>query len=338
MSKVPSVSVVILNWNGLVHLQQFLPSVCASTFSNLQIIVGDNASTDSSLEFIRKNYPQIKIISNEINYGFAGGYNKVLEQVKSDYYVLLNSDVEVQADWIQPVIEQMERDDRIAAAQPKILSQTDKKKFEYAGAAGGYIDILGYPFCRGRIFDSVELDNGQYDRETEIFWASGAALFIKREKWEEAGGLDEDFFAHMEEIDLCWRLKNKGYRIMYCPDSVVYHVGGGTLNAESPFKTYLNFRNNLVLIQKNLSFFNASIIIFARLWLDLVSLMKFLVDGRPKHAMAINKAHIAFFKAIFKNGKKAARINKSHYNRTGMMRISIVWQYFVLKKKTFDRL
>lgn len=338
MSKVPSVSVVILNWNGLVHLQQFLPSVCASTFSNLQIIVGDNASTDSSLEFIRKNYPQIKIISNEINYGFAGGYNKVLEQVKSDYYVLLNSDVEVQADWIQPVIEQMERDDRIAAAQPKILSQTDKKKFEYARAAGGYIDILGYPFCRGRIFDSVELDNGQYDRETEIFWASGAALFIKREKWEEAGGLDEDFFAHMEEIDLCWRLKNKGYRIMYCPDSVVYHVGGGTLNAESPFKTYLNFRNNLVLIQKNLSFFNASIIIFARLWLDLVSLMKFLVDGRPKHAMAINKAHIAFFKAIFKNGKKAARINKSHYNRTGMMRISIVWQYFVLKKKTFDRL
>lgn len=338
MNNLPSVSVVILNWNGLSYLRQFLPSVCASSYPNLQIIVGDNASTDNSVVFLSDNYPKIKVISNDKNYGFAGGYNKVLDQVKSDYFVLLNSDVEVSPDWIQPVIELMGQDSQIAAAQPKIRSQINKANFEYAGAAGGYLDMLGYPFCRGRIFDSVEQDKGQYNIATEIFWASGAALFIKREKWLEVGGLDEDFFAHMEEIDLCWRLKNLGYKIMYCPDSLVYHVGGGTLDSESPFKTYLNFRNNLFLIQKNLSCFRASLIIFARLWLDMVSLLKFLYDGRLKHALAINKAHTAFFKAIFKNGKKASKISTSRFNSAAMLRKSIVWQYFVLKKKTFDRL
>jgi GT2 family glycosyltransferase len=338
MNNVPRVSVVILNWNGVNYLRQFLPSVCASTYENLQIIVGDNASSDESVSFIEANYPQIKIISNDKNYGFAGGYNKVLDQVEGDYFVLLNSDVEVHPEWIQPVIALMEGDQQIAVAQPKILSQRNKDTFEYAGAAGGFLDIFGYPFCRGRIFDSLELDKGQYNEVTEIFWATGAALFIRKEKWLEAGGFDEDFFAHMEEIDLCWRLKNKGYKVMYCPDSVVYHVGGGTLDAESPFKTYLNFRNNLFLIQKNLSFFHASIVIFVRLWLDLVSLLKFLYDGRPKHARAINKAHTSFFAAIFKNGKKASKISTSHFNSTAMIRKSIVWQYFVLKKKTFDRL
>ncbi len=338
MTRQPRVSIVILNWNGLSYLQQFLPSVCASTYPNLEIIIGDNASTDNSIDFIRNSYPQITVISNIQNYGFAGGYNKVLDQVDGDYFILLNSDVEVHPDWIQPVIELMESNPQIAAAQPKILSYQDRKKFEHAGAAGGFLDMFGYPFCRGRIFDAVEPDSGQYDDEKEVFWASGAALFIKRENWIEVGGLDDDFFAHMEEIDLCWRLKNKGYKVMYCPDSVVYHVGGGTLNSESPFKTYLNFRNNLFMIQKNLSFFHASFVIFVRLWLDLVSLLKFLYDGRPKHALAINKAHTAFFKAIFKNGKKASKISTTHFNRTAMIGKSIVWQYFILKKKTFDRL
>ncbi|MEJ7694267.1 glycosyltransferase family 2 protein [Daejeonella sp.] len=338
MTKLPSVSVVILNWNGLNYLQQFLPSVFASTYPNLRIIVGDNASTDSSVEFIRANYPQIEVITNDNNYGFAGGYNKVLDQIDSDYFILLNSDVEVQPQWIQPVIDLMESDAQIATAQPKILSYKEKDKFEHAGAAGGFLDMFGYPFCRGRIFDSVESDNGQYDDVKEIFWASGAALFIKRDKWIEVGGLDADFFAHMEEIDLCWRLKNNGYKVIYCPDSVVYHVGGGTLDSENPFKTYLNFRNNLFLIQKNLSFFHASIIIFIRLWLDLVSLLKFLYDGRPKHARAINKAHTAFLKAIFKTGKKASKISTARFNGTALVNKSIVWQYFVQKKKTFNSL
>lgn len=338
MTNLPSVSIVILNWNGLSYLQKFLPSVCASTYPNLKIIVGDNASTDISIAFIQSNYPHIQIISNDKNYGFAGGYNKVLDQIESDYFVLLNSDVEVQPDWIQPVIELMESDIQVAAAQPKILSHKHKNQFEYAGAAGGYLDLFGYPFCRGRIFDSVETDNGQYNDIKEIFWASGAALFIKREKWIEVGGLDDDFFAHMEEIDLCWRLKNKGYKVMYCPDSTVYHVGGGTLNAGNPFKTYLNFRNNLVLIQKNLPFFQASLIIFIRFWLDLLSLFKFAAEGKMKDALAISKSHVSFANMVFKNGRKASKINTSKFNDTGMIKKSIVWQYFVLKKKTFTSL
>ena len=338
MTDKPSVSVVILNWNGLNFLKQFLPSVCASTYPNLQIIVGDNASDDQSVPFIETNYPEIRVISNDQNYGFAGGYNKVLDQVKSDYYILLNSDVEVHPAWIQPIIQLMEEDSQIAAAQPKILSYKDKNKFEYAGAAGGFLDMLGYPFCRGRIFDSVEADHGQYNDVKEIFWASGAALFVKRDKWIEVGGLDKDFFAHMEEIDLCWRLKNLGLKIMFCPDSVVYHVGGGTLNSENPFKTYLNFRNNLILIQKNRPFLHASLVIFCRLWLDLISLCKFLYDGKSKDAMAITRAHISFFKNIFKNAEKAGKISTTDFNRAGLMKISIVWQYFVFKRKTYNDL
>ncbi len=338
MKNLPKVSVVILNWNGLNYLKDFLPSVCNSTYPNLEIVIGDNASTDASLEFIEASYPEVRIIKNDKNYGFAGGYNKVLEQIDSDYFVLLNSDVEVHPEWIQPVITLMRNDPTIAAAQPKILSYKNKDKFEYAGAAGGFLDMFGYPFCRGRIFDQLESDNAQYDDTKEIFWASGAALFIKKEKWIEAGGLDEDFFAHMEEIDLCWRLKNLGYRIMYCPESVVYHLGGGTLNADNPFKTYLNFRNNLVMIQKNLPFYHSSLIIFSRLWLDLLSLIKFLFDGKSKNAFAVNRAHLSFFGSIFKNARKARKISKSRFNSTGMLNKSIVWQYFVLKRKTFKSL
>lgn len=338
MTDLPRVAVVILNWNGLNFLRKFLPSVCASTYPNLDIIIGDNASTDGSVLFLRENYPQVKIIINDQNYGFAGGYNKVLSNLDHKYFVLLNSDVEVEPGWIEPVIRLMENDITIAAAQPKILSQFNKQLFEYAGAAGGFLDVLGYPFCRGRIFDSVEVDKGQYDNSSEIFWASGAAFFIKRSKWLEMAGLDEDFFAHMEEIDLCWRLKNKGYKIMYCAESTVYHVGGGTLNAESPFKTYLNFRNNLVLLQKNLPSGRAVLIIFIRLWLDLLSLVKYLIDGKTENAMAISKAHVYFIRNLFSNIRKARKISKKSLNQTGLYSGSIVWQYFVRKKKTFNSL
>jgi len=338
MIDIPKVAVVILNWNGVHFLEKFLSSVINSTYSNFELVVGDNASTDESLEFIKSNYPSVRIILNDKNYGFAEGYNRVLEQVEADYYVLLNSDVEVSTDWIEPVIQLMESDAKIAVAQPKILSYTNKNQFEYAGAAGGYLDFLGYPFCRGRIFDSVELDHGQYDDISEIFWASGAALFIKRDRWLEVKGLDSDFFAHMEEIDLCWRLKNKGYRIVYCPYSKVYHLGGGTLSSENPYKTYLNFRNNLVLIQKNLSFSRALIIISLRFCLDFLSLVKFLLDGKSKNAIAISKAHFYFLGNLFKNIKKSKSINVSNFNNKGLYKRSIVWQYFIRKKKTFSSL
>jgi GT2 family glycosyltransferase len=338
MTDLPRVAVVILNWNGLDFLRRFLPSVCSSTYPNLDIIVGDNASTDNSVSYVREYYPQIKIIINDQNYGFAGGYNKVLSNLGQDYFVLLNSDVEVEPGWIEPVIKLMENDSSIAAAQPKILSQLNKEFFEYAGAAGGFLDIFGYPFCRGRIFDSVEVDSGQYDNSSEIFWASGAAFFIKRSKWLEMAGLDEDFFAHMEEIDLCWRLKNNSYKIMYCAESTVYHVGGGTLNAESPFKTYLNFRNNLVLLQKNLPAGRATLIIFIRFWLDLLSLIKYLMDGKPKNAIAISKAHIYFIRNLFSNIPKSRKISKKTFNKNGIYSGSIVWQYFVRKKKSFSSL
>lgn len=334
----PKVAVVILNWNGLHFLKQFLPSLLNSTYSKLEIVLGDNDSTDESVIFIRNNYPSVRIILNDQNYGFAGGYNRILDQVDADYFVLLNSDVEVSENWIEPVIEQMELDMSIAAAQPKILSFRNKSQFEYAGAAGGYLDFLGYPFCRGRVFDHIESDHGQYDDVSEIFWASGAALFIKRDRWIEMKGLDSDFFAHMEEIDLCWRLKNKGYRIICCPTSRVYHLGGGTLNAESPFKTYLNFRNNLVLLQKNLSFSKALIIITIRFGLDFLSLIKFLFDGKPKNAIAISKAHFYFFGNLFKNIKKSKSINVSKFNDKGLYKRSVVWQYFIRKKKTFSSL
>ena len=334
MIKPPKVAVVILNWNGKKHLEAFLPSVALSEYPNLEIIVGDNASTDDSINFLKKNFPSVSIIQNDQNYGFAEGYNKVLLNVEADYFILLNSDVEVTPNWIQPVIEQMESDSSIAAAQPKILSYQDKTKFEHAGAAGGFIDILGYPFCRGRIFNTVESDRGQYDQPSEIFWASGAAFFIKSSCWIEEGGLDANFFAHMEEIDLCWRLKNRGYKIMYCPFSTVYHLGGGTLNSESPYKTFLNFRNNLFMMQKNLPPVHSFFIIFIRFWLDFLSLIKFLFDGKPKNALAITKAHIDFLKNISRTKLKIVK-DSSRFNSIGLYTGSIVFDYFIKGKVLF---
>ena len=294
MITYPKVSVVILNWNGRFFLEKFLPSVYNSTYPNIEFVIGDNGSTDDSMAFVKEIYPQIRLIQNDQNYGFAGGYNKVLEQIEADYYILLNSDVEVTPQWIEPVIEMMERENYVAA-QPKIRAFHKKTHFEHAGGAGGYMDIFGYPFCRGRILHITEEDKGQYDTEKDIFWATGAALFIKSSVWKEAQGFDADFFAHMEEIDLCWRLKKMGYKIGYCPNSTVYHVGGGTLNTSNPKKTYLNFRNNLFMLHKNLPFGQAVGVLFIRMWMDLLALIHFLVQGKGKDAWAVSRAHQSFF-------------------------------------------
>ncbi|MDB5090041.1 MAG: glycosyltransferase (rhamnosyltransferase), family 2, partial [Mucilaginibacter sp.] len=304
MSYTPKVAVVILNWNGIKHLRQFLPSVLTSVYPDLDIIVGDNASTDGSVEFIKQEYPSIHIIQNDDNYGFTGGYNRVLEHVEADYYILLNSDVEVSPGWIMPVITLMESDPLIAAAAPKIRAYNQKDHFEHAGAAGGFIDSYGYPFCQGRMFYEIEEDKGQYQQSGEVFWATGAALFIKKHCWHEAGGFDDRFFAHMEEIDLCWRLKNMGYKVMYCAESEVFHLGGGTLNVENPFKTYLNFRNNLLLLQNNLPFWRATLVISVRIWMDLLALLRFLTEGKRKDAWAVSRAHQNFVFNLFK-GKKS---------------------------------
>lgn len=334
----PSVAVVILNWNGKQLLSDFLPGVIKSQYPNLQLVVGDNASTDGSVEYVRANFPEIQVIVNTHNYGFAEGYNRILKQVSADYYVLLNSDVEVPENWIEPVIKAMEADSRIAAAQPKIKWQKNKTQFEYAGAAGGFLDINAFPFCRGRIFDQVEDDLGQYNDAKEIFWASGAAFFIKRAQWEETGGLDPDLFAHMEEIDLCWRLKNLGYQIIYCPDAEVYHVGGGTLAANNPYKVFLNFRNNLMIMQKNLPALEAVWSITLRMTIDFVAWMQFLLKGETKFAFAVNKAHFQFLTNLRKTGAKRAKMQLTYSKHTGVYHSSVVWSYFIKGIRNFSQL
>lgn len=336
MINYPKVAVVILNWNGRFFLENFLPSVYNSTYPNLEFIIGDNASTDNSVEFVSKTYPKIRLIRNEENQGFAKGYNTILEKVEADYFVLLNSDVDVQGAWIEPIIEAMEAQPAIAVAQPKILSWHKKDLFEHAGAAGGFIDQLGYPFCRGRIFDQVEIDESQYDDSLEIFWASGAAFFIRSSCWKKSGGFDSDFFAHMEEIDLCWRLKRMGYKIWYCANSEVYHVGGGSLKKEDPFKTYLNFRNNLFMLQKNLPIIRGYFTIFFRLWLDLLAIFKFLVNRRFKDAWAVHRAHLHFFLSFYKTAKKRKQF--MNHRVTCVYQRSVVWAHFVLGKKKFSEL
>jgi len=336
MSYTPKVAVVILNWNGVDHLREFMPSVMSSIWPNLEIVVGDNASTDSSVTFIKGAYPSVTIVENDQNYGFTGGYNRILQHVDADYYILLNSDVEVHPGWIAPVIELMESDSKIAIAAPKIKSYLQKDHFEHAGAAGGFIDSFGYPFCRGRMFYEIEEDKGQYEQSDEIFWASGAALFIKKKCWDEANGFDERFFAHMEEIDLCWRLKNLGYKVMYCAQSEVFHLGGGTLNTENPFKTYLNFRNNLLLLKKNLPYWRAVLIISIRYGMDLMAIIRFMNEGKRKDAWAISKAHQNFLRHVFK--REHIRISKGKTKLKGMYKGSIVTDFFIKKKRSFTAL
>ncbi|MGB0888416.1 MAG: glycosyltransferase family 2 protein [Vicingaceae bacterium] len=327
------IAVVILNWNGKSFLEQFLPSVTKYS-ENARVIVADNNSTDDSISFLEKNYPNVTLLILDKNYGFAGGYNKALKQIDSEYYVLLNSDVEVTEHWLTPMIKLLENDKTITACQPKIKAYHQKSHFEYAGASGGFIDKYGYPFCRGRVFETLEKDSQQHDTVEEIFWASGASLFIRAKDYHDIGGLDEFFFAHMEEIDLCWRLKNIGKKIMVCPSSTVYHVGGGTLNKVKPQKTFLNFRNSLLTLHKNLPKNKRFFIIVIRLLLDGLAGIKFLLSLQPSHTWAIIRAHFSFYGAIKQNNVKRQEIKTA--NLKGIIDKSVVLEYFLRKKKTYN--
>ena len=323
-------AVVILNWNGISLLKQFLPSVVQFS-KEATIYVADNASTDGSVAFVKEHYPAIKIIQNSSNYGFAEGYNQALQQVDADLYALINSDIEVTENWLQPILATFENEKNTAILQPKILDLKRKDYFEYAGAAGGYIDKFGYPFCRGRLFKTVEKDVGQYNDQTTIFWASGACFFIKGDVYKELKGFDKDFFAHQEEIDLCWRAINKGYSIQYCPQSVVYHVGGATLQQGNPLKTFLNFRNSLLMLIKNLPKNQLFTIVFIRMVLDGIAGLQFLFQGKGKHFVAIIKAHIAFYSLFRKNYAKRDTMQVQHYYN----KKSIVYHYFIEKRHVF---
>lgn len=332
----PSVAIVILNWNGKHHLEKFLPSVLATTYANYYVIVADNGSNDDSISYLKENYPQIDIIILEKNYGFARGYNDALQQVGADYYMLLNSDVEVQRNWLQPMVEVLEKEPNAVACQPKILAFKNRNLFEYAGGAGGWLDLYGYPFARGRIFDICEEDKGQFDKTEEVFWASGAAMLIKSEVYHQLKGFDEYFFAHQEEIDLCWRIHLAGYKIFCCPQSVIYHVGGGTLPRGNSKKTFLNFRNNQILLAKNLPWSEKWWKIPFRLWLDQVSAVKGLLAGDAGYFVAIFKAHLAFFFWIFfKQKMKLQHATKKMSTLPGVFHGNVVWQHFALKKKYF---
>jgi GT2 family glycosyltransferase len=333
-----TVSVVIINYNGRKYLEQFLPSIIASTYSDMELIVADNASTDDSLAFVRAIYPSVRIIEMNRNHGYAGGYNESLKQVKSDYYVLLNSDVEVTPGWIEPIVELMESNTLIGACQPKILSYKQRDKFEYAGASGGWIDRYGYPFARGRIFDICETDTGQYNDTQKVFWASGAALFVRAELFHEVNGLDTYFFAHMEEIDFCWRLQLLGYQICVCPASVVYHVGGGTLPKGNERKVFLNFRNNMIMLAKNLPLRQSLWKIPMRVVLDSVSAWKSLFSGQFVYFLAVAEAHLAFVKWLFFKSKQSVFPSHKKAELSGWYHHSVAWKHFVEGKETFDEI
>lgn len=326
-----SVAVVILNWNGKGLLEKFLPSVTAYS-QGATVYVADNASTDDSVAFVQQHYPDVKIIQNTGNYGYAKGYNDALLKVEEDIYALVNSDVEVTEGWLDPVMDLFEADAETAIIQPKILDYKNKSHFEYAGAAGGFIDRLGYPFCRGRIFDTLEEDKGQYDDNSEIFWASGACFFIRKDVYRELGGFDEDFFAHQEEIDLCWRAYNHNYKTRFCYHSVIYHVGGATLQNTNPHKTFLNFRNSLLSMVKNLPKEMIFPIVFARLCLDGVAGIQFIFQGKFSHCLAIIKAHFSFYSLQFKFLNKRKSKQYKNYYKTN----SIVYKYFVKGGRVFD--
>lgn len=333
------IAVVILNWNGRKLLEEYLPSVTEYSVG-ATVYVADNASTDDSVDFVKSNYPTIKIVQNNDNGGFAKGYNDCLKKIKADYYVLLNSDIKVSSNWIQPVISYMESQENMAACQPKVLSLLEPEKFEHAGAAGGFLDKYYFPFCRGRVFQEIEEDQHQYDDNREIFWATGACMFIKADLFHSAGGLDEKFFAHMEEIDLCWRMKNLGYKIGYCGESHIYHLGGGTLNYMTPRKTYLNFRNSLYMITKNYRG-NLFTLVFYRLLIDGLAGIRFLFMGEFKHLKAILSAHFDYYKDL-KHFRKIRKEYKSQNagkeNNTGYYRKSIVLQKFLKKRTKFSQL
>jgi GT2 family glycosyltransferase len=338
LSHSPTVAIVILNWNGQRYLEQFLPSVLSTSYDNYNVVVADNGSTDDSVHFIEKNYPAIRLIRFTENYGFAKGYNEALKQVEAEYYVILNSDVEVEPGWLQPMVDLLEKDLSIAACQPKLLSYTDKKMFEYAGGAGGWLDKYGYPFAKGRVFDIPEEDHGQYDEATPIFWASGAAMFIRSRIFHSLRGFDAYFFAHQEEIDLCWRVQLAGYKIYSCPASVVYHVGGGTLPKGNSLKTYLNFRNNRIMISKNMPLSKKIWVMPVRNLLDAISAWKGLLSGDGGYFIAILRAQLAFLKWWMFNKKKSVFPASKKAPLSGYLDKNIVWLHFLEKKNYFSEI
>lgn len=333
MSQVKPIAVVILNWNGVALLQQFLPKVVALS-PQARVYLADNASDDDSIAWTQAHLPDVTIIRNDGNYGYAKGYNQALQQVEEPLYALVNSDIDVTENWLEPILERFYNEPDTAVIQPKIRDFKEPTRFEYAGAAGGFIDKFGFPFCRGRIFDTVEVDNGQYDDACDVFWASGACFFIRKEVFRKMKGFDDDFFAHQEEIDLCWRIFNHGYRLRYEPKSVVFHVGGATLQYLNPRKTYLNFRNSLFMMVKNLPKRVAFRVLFSRLVLDGVAGMRFLVTMQWGHVWAILKAHAAFYfylpRYLSRRGP-SQRLDYFHIE-------SIAWRYFNKKQQTFGEL
>lgn len=330
------VAVVILNWNGAEMLRKYLSGVLAHTRG--EVYVADNASTDDSLALLRTGFPEVKTILLDKNYGFAEGYNRALTQIEHEYTVLLNSDVEVHDDWVSPMLDYMEAHPGVAACQPKIRSLCAPDKFEYAGAAGGFMDYLGYPYCRGRIFDTLETDHGQYDTPVPVFWATGAALMVRTAVYKETGGLDSRFFAHMEEIDFCWRLRSRGYGIVCVPSSTVYHLGGGTLPKENPRKTYLNFRNNLYMLYKNLPEDSLRPVMRRRYWLDMLAALQFMLKGEFCSCRAVFRAHSDY--SGMKGELTASRRENMRLATAGaipeMSQCSILWEYYVKKRRKYS--
>ena len=327
-------AIVILNWNGETLLERYLPAVLEFS-EGAEIYVADNASTDGSVALLEKRFPEVKVIRNSVNGGFAKGYNDALKHIDADVYCLLNSDIEVTPNWLDPIREFYQGQPEAAIVQPKILDLLNPEYFEYAGAAGGFIDMLGYPFCRGRIFQALEKDQGQYDNSIEIFWATGACMFIKKEIFDELGGFDEDYFAHQEEVDLCWRAKNMGYKVHYIGKSKVYHLGGSTLSNMNPKKTYLNFRNSLFSITKNLPRRKAFPIIISRLLLDGIAGIRFILQRKFDHFLAILRAHLSFyrqFKKMYNKREKKKFLSKYYAIK------SIVWSHFVHQIKNYNKL
>ena len=331
------IAIVILNFNGLELLKKFLQSVVDFSDNKISsIYLIDNFSTDNSVSYVKKQFPSIKIIKNEDNLGFSGGYNQGLKFIKSDYYILLNSDVEVTKNWLGPLFNLMESDKNIAACQPKVLSYKNKNMFEYAGASGGFLDKLGYPFCRGRIFDTLEEDKGQYDSKIQIFWASGCCLMIRSKVFHKCDGFDKSFFAHMEEIDLCWRINNLGFEIYCEPKSKIYHLGNQTLSNKNPKKTYLNFRNNLIMILKNEHFLNLLWKLPVRIFFDFIAFFKFVINNKSiSHGLSIIKAYCHFFISIRSHFLK--RYKKKN-NSLRLFNTVIPIKYYLLKRKKYSDL
>jgi len=337
LNNSPHVAIVILNWNGISHLKQFLPSVISSTYPDLEIVVADNGSKDGSREFLQKMHPDVRLICFDYNLGFANGYNEALKDIDADYYAILNTDVLVSPGWLEPMVELLEKDASYAACQPKLLDYKQPALFEYAGGAGGWLDRFGYPFTRGRIFNICEEDHGQYDSVEQVFWVTGAAMIIKSRIFRECGGFDPYFFAHQEEIDLCWRIQLAGYKLFACPSSTVYHIGGGTLPTGNSLKTYLNFRNNHIMIYKNMPWSRKWWTIPFRILLDAISAWKGLLSGSPGYFIAILRAHIAYAKwLLFHRGESVFPKDRAG-KLAGFYNGNLVWQHFIKGKKYFSQ-